>query len=285
MKPDLQIAYLRTLIAIEEEGSFGAAAARVGRTQSAVSQQMRSLEAAIGTPLFAARGRQRVLTEAGQTLLRHGHEIISLCNQAATASQRSQNTGTVRLGAPLEIAELLLPAVLERFACDHPLVRVAVTIDRSPRLMRRIDAGELDLVLSTRRTTTHKSVFLINLPVFWIAARGWEHRAGDPLPLALTDEPSMFRRIALSALDLSGLPYIEKVTSPSMNGVRLAVVSGVGITARTRSPFFAGTHVLDRESNLPPLPDVSYYMHRGGAGDQPETMAIWSIVQHIVRDL
>lgn len=128
--------------------------------------------------------------------------------------------------------------------------------------MEMLEEGRLDLTLSTRRSSNYDSVLLMKMPVLWIAASGWEFDLSDPLPLILTDEPSMFRRIALSALDLSGQPYIERLTSPSMAGVRLAVAAGLGVTARTQSAFFGNTEILDERDGLPPLPDIPYYLHR-----------------------
>nr|WP_306267082.1 LysR substrate-binding domain-containing protein [Pararhizobium sp. IMCC3301] len=262
MSPEIQISQLKSLIAIDEEGSFSAAARRVGRTQSAITQQMRNLELVIGTQLFAAKGRHRELTEAGRTLLRHSHEIVSLCNQAVSASARNQNSGVIRIGAPQEIAEELLLKILKEFSELWTTVRVVVHIDRSPKLMQMLENGELDLSLSTRRSRNYESIALLNMSVHWIAAENWKYNPNDPLPLVLSDEPSMFRRIALSALDLSGQTYIEKVTSSSMSGVRLAVAAEIGITARTKSAFFMGSKTLDEQSGLPPLPDVTYYLHR-----------------------
>lgn len=237
MKPDIQISYLKTLIAIDEEGSFSAASQRVGRTQSAVTQQMQNLEQIVGTPIFATKGRRRKLTAAGLTLLRHGHEIIALCNQAVSAAEHSFNTGTIRIGAPLEIAEELLPRVLKRFNELWPRVRVFVYVERSPNLMQMLEDGQLDLTVSTRRLGGHEGQLLTSMSVHWIAAADWQHDPKEPIPLIVTDEPSMFRRIALSALDLSGQPYIEKLISSSMIGVRLAVMAGLGVTARTENAF------------------------------------------------
>lgn len=262
MKPDLQIAYLKTLIAIDEEGGFGAAAKRIGRTQSAVTQQMQALERIAGVPLFVTNGRRRDLTEAGRTLLRHGQEILSLCNHAISASQRSRNSGVLRIGAPQEIAEELLPQVLAAFEKDWPDLRIVVQVDRSPNLMHKLEEDLLDLTLSTRRSSNYDSHLLLQTPVLWIASQDWRHDPSQPVPLVLSDEPSMFRRIALAALDLNGQTYVERLTSPSLAGVRLAVKSGLGITARTRSSFFADTKVLSERHGLPSLPDVSYYLHR-----------------------
>lgn len=262
MKSDIQISHLKTLIAIHEEGGFSAGARRVGRTQSAVTHQMQNLEQIVGTPLFTAKGRQRELTAAGRTLVRHGGEIISLCNYAVSASVRSQHTGIIKIGAPHEVAEVFLPDVLAQLSKHMPEINIVIHADRSPNLMDMLESGQLDLAISTRASSNYESVLLTKMPVLWIAAPTWNRDPSTPWPLVLTDEPSMFRRIALSALDISGLTYVERATSPSLAGIRLAVSAGLGITARTQSAFLSPTQVLGEEIGLPPLPDISYYLHR-----------------------
>ena len=262
MKPEIQISHLKTLIAIDEEGSFGAAAKRVGRTQSAVTQQMQSLEQILGTPLFVANGRSRELTNAGHALLRHGREIISMCNYAIASSKRSQQTDLIKIGAPHEVAEDFLHGPLAAFSTLRPNTRIVIQIDRSPVLMQAMEEGRLDMILSTRRSETYDSVLLANMPVHWISAADWQPEPDTPWPLILTDEPSLFRRIALAALDVDGHDYVEKLTSPSLAGVRLAVAAGLGITARTESSFHSGTKILGKKAGLPSLPEISFYLHR-----------------------
>jgi len=278
MKPNLQISHLKTLIAIDEEGSFSAASERVGRTQSAVTQQMQNLEQIIGTPIFIIKGRRRELTNAGLTLLRHGYEIISLCNQAVSAAEQSFNTGTIRIGTPLEIAEDLWPQVLKLFNDVWPNTRVVLYVERSPLLMQLLESGELDLTISTRRLGAHKGKLITSLAVNWIASADWELIPKEPLPLILTDEPSMFRRMALSALDISGLPYYEKFASSSMLGVRSAVLAGLGVTARTMSSFPSEIQLLDSNSGLPALPDISYYVHHSDEKMSKECEALLEII-------
>lgn len=285
MKPDIQISQLKTLIAIDEEGSFSAAAKRVGRTQSAVTQQMRNLEQIVGMPLFVAKGRRRQLTEAGLTLLRNGHEIISLCNQAVAASQKSLTTGTVRIGAPLEIAEELLPSVLKSFAGSWPRTRVIIHVDRSPKLMQMLENGQLDMTMSTRRSGNYKSALLLKLPALWIAAESWRFNQSEPIPLVLSDEPSMFRRIALSSLDLSGQAYVERFTSSSLVGVRLAVAAELGITVRTKSSFFTNTRILTEKDGLPSLPDIPYYLHRSVQNVRQECIDLFEIIEKQAAEL
>ena len=278
MKPDMNIAHLRTLVAIDEEGSFNAAAEKIGRTQSAVTQQMKSLEQIVGMPLFLQKGRRRKMSAAGQTLLNYSREILALSEQAIKASVSSQSIGVVRLGAPLEIANDLLPGILNDFADSWPGIRVFLHIDRSQNLMKMLKEGQLDLTLSTWRTGGHEGKRIKLLPVHWIAASRWKFDHKKPLPLILTDEPSIFRRIGLSALDLSGKAYYERLTTPNPAGVRFAIEAGLGITARTTTTFRSDIQLLGPETGLPPLPQIAYYLHKSRDSDRPELEIIYKAI-------
>lgn len=75
---NIDLALLRTLVLIVENGSFAAAAIKCERTQSAVSQQMQRLEKEFGVPLFEVVGRNKVLTDAGTWLWHHAEEMLRL---------------------------------------------------------------------------------------------------------------------------------------------------------------------------------------------------------------
>ncbi|WP_068300852.1 LysR substrate-binding domain-containing protein [Pararhodobacter sp. CCB-MM2] len=262
MTPDFTLANLRTLLAIADTGSFEAAAERVGRTQSAVTQQMQKLEAQSGTSLFRTDGRRRLLTPAGETLVVYAREILSMSRYALAAMEQADERGVLRLGAPPEVADGLLPPVLARFAEAMPSVRLILNVGRSPELMTMVQEGRLDATISTRRSDVLDSRLIASLKACWIAAPNFDWDRNLPVPLILADEPSMFRRIALAALDVNGLSYVERVTTPSLAGVRLAVASGLGITARTQSAFTFPVRILGEERGLPPLPMVNYYLYK-----------------------
>jgi len=278
MKFDLQLGHIRTLIAIADEGSFEAAARQVARTQSAVTQQMQKLEELIGTPLFHTTGRRRELTTAGLTLVNYGREILSLSQYALAAVDQANEHGVVRIGAPQEIAEHILPDILSRFADAWPAIRVIIHVERSPLLMKMLHEQRLDIALSTRRSELMEGALIMTLPAQWIAATSYRRNPHMPLPLILADEPSMFRRIALASLDLSGMPYIERITSPSLAGVRLSIASGLGVTVRTESSFFAETRILGEEDGLPPLPNVNYYAYRASRQPPPPVAALYKLL-------
>ncbi len=121
MTKNLDIETLRTLVAAMDLGSFARAAESVGRSQPAVSLQMKRLEQQVGHPILRKQGRGLALTETGDVVLAYARRILDLNDEALTAVKGTGViAGTVRLGLPQDLAESWLPAVLARFARAHP---------------------------------------------------------------------------------------------------------------------------------------------------------------------
>ncbi|GAB1332098.1 LysR family transcriptional regulator [Streptomyces sennicomposti] len=143
---------LRVLRQIAESGSFTAAAARLGYTQSAVSRQAASLERSAGTALFERRPDGVRLTPAGLTLLRHARTILD----CLTAAERdltgtAPRTELVRLGLFLSAGAAILPLALTRLAATDPQITVTTTEGTTPSLVRSLRAGSIDLAVLTSR--------------------------------------------------------------------------------------------------------------------------------------
>ena len=92
---------MRAFLAVADTGSVTAAADRVGRTQSAVSMQIRKLEESLGQPLFNRLPRGVVLTPRGAQLLPYARRVTSLLEEAATALREKPLAGPVRISAEL----------------------------------------------------------------------------------------------------------------------------------------------------------------------------------------
>lgn len=143
---------LRVLRQIAESGSFTAAAARLGYTQSAVSRQAASLERSAGAVLFERHPDGVRLTAAGLALLRHARTILE---SVAAAERDIGGAGAppepVRLGVFLSAGALLLPAALARLAATAPQVAVTTREGTTPGLIRALRAGSVDLAVLTSR--------------------------------------------------------------------------------------------------------------------------------------
>lgn len=89
---------LRTFVAVAEQGTMAAAAARLGYTAGAVSQHVSALSRAVGSPVVSPRGRSVVLTEAGRALLPRARAVVAAERQAARAMRGASADTTVTVG-------------------------------------------------------------------------------------------------------------------------------------------------------------------------------------------
>ena len=258
---NLDVALLRTLIAVSELGSFARAAARIGRSESAVSLQLKKLEAQIGRPLFHRAGRGVALTDAGDVLLTYGRRLVELNDETLAAAAGASIAGAVRLGVPQDFADIWLPATLVRFTRTHPGIRVETTIDRSPALARKLDQGDLDLAMTIAPVRPSVALWSAPLPMRWIGPRGFAAaKAMDPLSLAVFDPPCFFRSAATAALDRAGIPWKVVFTSPNLASLWAAVSGGLGVTVRAPVGLPSQLMALDEEAGLPALPSVALVM-------------------------
>jgi DNA-binding transcriptional LysR family regulator len=102
---NLEMDALRTLVTAQRLGSFTRAAGQIGRSQSAISQQMRKLEEQVGESLFRKQGRGLALTEAGDVVLAYARRILDLNDEAIVAVRGRAVEGVVRFGLPADFAE------------------------------------------------------------------------------------------------------------------------------------------------------------------------------------
>ncbi|RXV68623.1 LysR family transcriptional regulator [Burkholderia stabilis] len=272
--PNLDMDALRTLIAADRLGSLNRAADRIGRSQSAVSQQMRKLETQIGQPLFRRQGRGLVPTDAGELMLSYARRILELNDEAVSAIRGSAIEGAVRFGLPGDFAESWLPVALGQFKRSHPGVRVDIVVDGNGALLEQLDGGELDLVLAIGRGHRADAERLVTLPMAWIAPSGFDvrQRAGAPLDLALYKAPCLFRKAGTDALDKAGIPWRVAYTTGSLQSLWAGVAGGLGITPRMMVGVPPTLRRLGERDGLPPLPSVEVCLH-GAGGNAPSALA------------
>ena len=257
-RTNLDMDVLRTFVTGFELGSFARAADRLGRSQSAVSTQLRKLEDQVGQPLVQKSGRGLALTTAGESLLSYAKRLLELNDEAVATVRGAEVEGWARLGLPQDFAESWLPPVLSRFTQAHPRVRVEVQVDRSIPLTEKIVKGELDIALvwGTDIKAPHAER-IAEIPIAWVARPDWPGLKGlgsEPLPLAAFAPPCVFRSAAVEALDNAGIPWRLVFTTPSLSGLWAAAEGGLGITVRTTIGMPKTLAALDAQAvGLPAL--------------------------------
>jgi DNA-binding transcriptional LysR family regulator len=269
---NLSMDVLRTFVTGWELGSFSKAAQRLGRSQSAISTQLRRLEEQAGKALFKKSGRSLALTSAGESLLSYAKRILELNDEAIDGLKDPEVEGWVRLGIPQDFAEGWLTGVLGQFARSHPKVRVEVRAEQNVAIVERLVQGELDLALTWGSDDKVRAEPLIDLPMVWIGRPDWaglRHLGSEPLALIAFEPPCVFRSAGIAALDQVGLGWRLSFTSPSLAGLWAATEAGLGVTLRTTIGLPRSLTVLKpATSGLPVLPKVQLTLcrkKRGGA--------------------
>ena len=147
---------LRTLLAIAQHGSFVRAADAVHLTQSAVSLHVRSLEEDFNTRLFDRSRRLPVLTDAGHIAVERAREILALYDGISSEiGGDTELRGRLRIGAIHTALASVLPLALSAMRAEHPHLRITVASGMSAELATRVEAGELDVAITTEPVKPH----------------------------------------------------------------------------------------------------------------------------------
>lgn len=280
---DLQLDWLKCFVAVVDAGSLSGAAGEVHRSQSAVSMQLKKLEAAVGQRLLERDSRTLQLTAEGQTLLGYARRMLDLQSEAQHAL-RSEETlsGRVRLGVPDDYAAKYLTPVLRRFAPRHSGVEIQLNCEQSTALIPRVAAGDLDLALVSR-DHPRCGTLLFHEPMVWVGAAQFELWRRDPLPIAVYEDSSLARRSALNALALQGRRYLVVYNSSSLAGQIAAVESGLAVAVLTQCSAPPHLQILGPEHGLGPLEpmEVAVYRSRASHGNR----AVDSLQDLLVKTL
>jgi len=204
MEPDrwlgVEFRHLAALQAIAEEGSFGRAAKRLGYTQSAVSQQLATLERIVGERLVERPGGPRPvsLTDAGMLLLRHAAAIVARLEaaQADFEALAAGEAGALRVGTYQSVSRQVLPRLLRRFGQVWPRVDLRVSEEPTDeQLAWLIERGDIDLSFADYR--------------IWEGPYEWVHLLDDPyVVLVQADSPLAARKKAPALAEIAELPLI-----------------------------------------------------------------------------
>lgn len=262
MRPTFDMDALRTMVVGIDLGSFARAASQLGRSQSAVSMQLKKLEQQAGRPLLRRNGRGLVPTEAGDALLAYARRIIALNDEAAASLDATAVAASVRMGLPQDLFEDVMTDAIMRFSRRWPNVHVEVRAGRNHALEEDVRAGRLDVAIAFFQAGSGAhGTRIASLPMLWLGGKGLAKPAPDePVPLVVFDHPCLFRQTAIQTLDSKKLRWRLSLTTPSLPGVWAALRSGYGISIRPARPVPAGIRDVGPEFGLPKLPSIELRM-------------------------
>ncbi|MEG8064055.1 LysR family transcriptional regulator [Xanthomonas hortorum pv. gardneri] len=147
----MDLGSLSAFVAIAESGSFSAAGEALHLTQPAVSKRIALLEGQLSARLFDRLGRQVVLTEAGQALLPRAQRILAELQDTRRVLEHlgAAVGGRLSLATSHHVGLHRLPALLRRFAAEHPQAALDIQFLDSELAYAAVLRGEVELAVTT----------------------------------------------------------------------------------------------------------------------------------------
>jgi DNA-binding transcriptional LysR family regulator len=260
-RPNLDLDTLRTLSVAHDLGGLAQAAERLGRTPSAISLQMKRLQEDLGTPLFRKRGRGLALTEAGEVALTYARRILALNDELLDTMQGAKLAGNLRIGCTQDFASIL-PTLLSHFATLYPRMQIELRIEGNAALADAIEKSQIDLAVVIGHKDRAAAQTIGQLELLWIASSTFVPPQDQPLPLAALGPQCAFRKCAIERLEAANIPYRIAAGSPSLDGLWVALLGGLGITARTALNLPEGLVSARSLFALPSLGSLPVTLHR-----------------------
>lgn len=256
---------LRSFVTVVDLGGFTRAAEALGRTQPAISLQIRRLEDLLQTKLIRTAGRQFALTDAGVALGPYARQMLRLNDDIVAYFTESALAGWIRVGVPTDFSHAFLLDAISGFAALHPDVRIEIESLLSKDLRENLAGDKLDICVAI--APEDDAPYLVESTVvkpFWVVKDS--ARPAPKLPLAIVrhPDPCEYATRMRSALRLSGRSWRTVLVSRDVSGLQTAVQAGLGATVLTPATLLPGMRIGLAEEGFPQLAPLRiglFYKH------------------------
>ncbi|RXT43562.1 LysR family transcriptional regulator [Bosea sp. Tri-44] len=259
MKPPLDLDSVQAFVRIADLGSFTRAAESMRTTQAAVSLKLKRLEERLDCRLVERTPRHVELSARGAAFLDHARELLEVHDRALSAFVPARERLTI--GISDHVAGPELPALIARMNAQDPQLVIEIRIGTSSELLQSFDRRELDTVIVRLHAGRSDGEHLADEKFGWFAAPAWQHRPGEPLPVATMAEPCGVRVMAGQLLDAAGVPWTEIFVGGGVTAVVAAVTAGLGVAALAPRMLPFGAVDVGPRLGLPDLPRLPILLH------------------------
>lgn len=285
MYRNIDIALLRTLIAVVETGGMTRAGQVLNLTQAAVSQQVKRLEEQFQKKLINRTKRKLRLTPDGERLLAYAQRLVALNDEAWGSLTAPEFEGELKVGVPHDLVRALMPPILRDFNNTWPQVRISLTPGTSLLLLEALDSGTIDLALTTEIGCLAHGETLLSDQLVWVGARNGQSHLQDPLPLSVAGASPTFRKAATDALALVERDWRLVSDDPNMLVFYANLEADLTIAPMLICTVPDSLQVLGTECQLPVLPafNVNLYAPKSSIDALTSELALFIKDQFVRR--
>ena len=253
----LSLDNLRTFVSVIEQGGYAKAGDFLGRSQPAISLQIKKLEEQLDRKLFTKVGQRHMPSTDGNWLYPKAKELLELNDGIFRALTPAPLSGRLRLGIPNEFASTLLPGLIGEFSKRYPDVSLEVTSSLSRDLLHASRRNQFDLILALVNpdAKSDDGELVLEDDVVWVGDANRPF-VGENIPLVLAPDGCMYRSRVIDELKQQTRSWKISYTNADLSGLVAAIQQGLGITALARSSMPENLTVL-KDNRLPHLGKVN----------------------------
>lgn len=261
---------LRTFLAVAQAGSVTEGAARIHRSQSAISLQIKRLEKILGQPVFKRNGRGVALSETGRRLLPVAQDVTARLDVVLRDIAEGAMTGKLRVGIPDDHGRAKLAQIIAAFTRQHPQVELDINCALSAGFPDALEKKVFDLAIYEVENPQPDEQLLFEDPTCWLSSANADFTTVESLPVALFDHACWWRDAAIESLEDRGKPYRIVYSSQSVSGVVAAVEAGIAVGLLGRSSLHSGLSVASESLGFQSTPASKLVMAANGSPeDEP----------------
>jgi DNA-binding transcriptional LysR family regulator len=279
----LDVRVLRSFVSVVETQSITETARRLGRTQPAITLQMKRLEDSIGKALFRQDSRRPQLTDDGDMVLSYAKSILKLHDELLARLSSPDIEGHVILGTPDLYAAYLLPSILALFRQAFPRIQVELRCSLSTPLVALVQRGEIDVALVTRMRDFSGGEVVCQEQLIWVMGERYDIHRANPVPLAVLPPGNIYRDHAIEGLERAGRKWRIACVSESVGGLQAAVFAGMAVSVLCKSALVPGMRQVGLNEYFPPLPKVDLLLYRAPGSHTPAATALHDYLAHNLR--
>ncbi len=271
---------LRTFVTVHDLGGVTRAGEVLGRSQPAVSLQIKRLEAVLDEQLFSRDTHKFELTKAGDLLLGYARNMLELNDELFDKFSSQEISGRVRLGLPSEFATTLMPRIIGQFARQYPDVTLEVSSELSVALRKKFTSRAYDLVLALHQNVNQSDQgFIKKEQLVWVANKKKVDYANRAVPLIVAPSGCIYRERALAALKKAKIKSKIVYTIPDLNGIESAIEEDLGITVLATSTVPETLVKIKSNSLLPELGNIGISLLQQSEKASEATLRLASYLQ------
>jgi DNA-binding transcriptional LysR family regulator len=258
----LSLDNLRTFVTVVDLGGYAKAGEKLGRSQPAVSLQIKRLEQQLSKRLFTKQGQRQVVNQDGLNLYKTAQTMLDLNDGIFRQFQPTSLKGRLRLGIPSEFATTLLPSIIGEFGKLYPNVSLEVTSALSKSLLEDENLSGFDLVMALvdPDIEVDGQVLLIDKLV-WVGDRSLANPKAN-LSLVLAPDGCVYRSRVISKLKQQTQQWRISYTNADLSGITAAIKQGLGISVLAKSSVPEQLDII-RHHHLPELGTIKICLFSG----------------------